>query len=63
MAEASVGSRDLDTRKSLSWTELLKTFLIALDPFKLLIAALGILLLIGLLTLVAALKPLLAGAT
>ncbi|MCE9530846.1 MAG: hypothetical protein K8T89_06950 [Planctomycetes bacterium] len=43
MADERVGTRDFDTRKSLSWTELFRTFLIALDPFKLLVAAVGIL--------------------
>lgn len=43
MADERVGARDLDTRKSLSWTSLFRTFLIALDPFKLLVAAAGIL--------------------
>lgn len=43
MADERVGTRDFDTRRSLSWTELFRTFLIALDPFKLLVAAVGIL--------------------
>ena len=43
MADERGGSRDFDTRKTLRWTELLRTFLIALDPFKLLVAAAGIL--------------------
>jgi hypothetical protein len=42
MAEERAGTRDFDTRKNLSWTELLRTFLIALDPFKLVAAAAGI---------------------
>ncbi len=43
MADERVGVRDMDTRRNLSWTELFRTFLIALDPFKLLVAAAGIL--------------------
>lgn len=43
MADERVGTRDFDSRRSLSWTELFRTFLIALDPFKLLVAAIGIL--------------------
>ena len=43
MADERVGARDLDNRRTLSWTELFRTFLIALDPFKLLVAAAGIL--------------------
>ncbi len=43
MADERAGTREFDARKSLSWTELLKTFLIALDPFKLLVAAAGVL--------------------
>jgi hypothetical protein len=43
MADERVGARDFDTRKTLGWTDLLRTFLIALDPFKLLVAAAGIL--------------------
>ena len=42
MADERVGARDFDTRRNLSWTELFRTFLIALDPFKLLVAAAGI---------------------
>jgi hypothetical protein len=43
MADERVGARDFETRRTLSWTELFRTFLIALDPFKLLVAAAGIL--------------------
>ncbi len=43
MAEERVSTRGFDTKKTLMWTELFRTFLIALDPFKLLIAAAGIL--------------------
>jgi len=43
MAEERAGTREFDTRKNLSWMELFRTFLIALDPFKLIIAAIGIL--------------------
>ena len=43
MADERGATREFDTRKKLSWTELLRTFLIALDPFKLLVAAAGIL--------------------
>jgi hypothetical protein len=43
MADERGGTREFDTRKTLSWMELLRTFLIALDPFKLLVAAAGIL--------------------
>jgi hypothetical protein len=43
MAEERAGTRDFNARKTLSWTELLRTFLIALDPFKLVVAAIGIL--------------------
>ena len=37
------GRGKLDTRKAVSWTELFRTFLIALDPFKLVAAAGGVL--------------------
>jgi hypothetical protein len=43
MADERAGTRDFNARKTLSWTELLRTFLIALDPFKLVVAAIGIL--------------------
>jgi hypothetical protein len=42
MADERSGTRDFETRKSFAWTELLRTFLIALDPFKLIVAAAGI---------------------
>ncbi len=42
MADERIGSRNLDARKTFSWMELFRTFLIALDPFKLLVAAAGI---------------------
>lgn len=49
MADERVGTRDFDNRKNINWsdlfgwTRLFRTFLIALDPFKLLVAAAGIL--------------------
>ena len=43
MADERAGTREFDTRKTLCWKELFRTFLIALDPFKLLVAAAGIL--------------------
>ena len=43
MAEERQVSREMDYRKVPSWTQILRTFLVALDPFKLLIAAFGIL--------------------
>ena len=43
MADERAGTREPDVRRKYSWLELLRTFLIALDPFKLLIAAAGIL--------------------
>jgi hypothetical protein len=43
MTEERPTTRELDFRKGLSWTRLLSTFLVALDPSKLLIAAIGVL--------------------
>lgn len=43
MAEERQGSREVPFRRVASWTQILRTFLVALDPFKLLIAAFGIL--------------------
>jgi hypothetical protein len=43
MADERVGTRDFESKRTLSWTEIFRTFLIALDPFKLLVAAGGIL--------------------
>jgi hypothetical protein len=40
MADERMGA---DTRRAFGWTDLFRTFLIALDPFKLLVAAVGIL--------------------
>ena len=42
MADERLAPRDFDTRKAASWTDLFKTFLVALDPFKLLAAAAAI---------------------
>src|SRR5262245_22265457 len=43
MADERAGTRESEFRNRYSWTSLLRTFLVALDPFKLLVAAFGIL--------------------
>ena len=43
MAEEKIEARDINIRQVLPWTELFRSFQVALDPKKLLLAAAGIL--------------------